>query len=156
MKTDSLFKPFMRYASLVILFPHANRAFAAMTAEKDDSKGVTQWAISYGDELLIAACLFLLVLGSIMGMFYRTPVYGGKELTAPLKLLASIAGGFIAFLYCLHVDRSLTFLTPIYVAGVSFIFPALVHLVHAICIKYFGMKTGLSRDIEALMKDQGT
>lgn len=111
-----------------------------------DQAGLSSFAIQYSDELLVVACLFLLVISSFIGVFYKTPVYGGKPLPLWLKAPICVTGGFIAFLFCLHIDKALTLLTPIYVGAISFISPAIIHLIHAVLIQKFGLRIGLNEE----------
>lgn len=98
---------------------------------------------SYPSELIIIACGVLLLACSVIGVWYPTPNYGGKPIPIWLKAPICIIGGFFAFLYCLYIDKSLTLLTPLWVGGISFVSPALIHLVHAALIKFVGMRIGL-------------
>lgn len=141
-----LFSPTVRYFALVALYQPANNVLAQQSTDKTD-QSLGNFAIQYSNELLVAACLFLLVLSSIIGVFYKTPVYGGKPLPLSLKAPVCVAGGFCAFLYCLHADQKLTLLTPIWVGAMSFIAPAILHLVHAVLIKHFGVKMGIDPDL---------
>lgn len=152
-KSD-LLSPTTRYFAIVALYQPANSVLAQQSTDKPD-QSLGHFAIQYSDELIVAACVFLLVLSSIIGVFYKTPVYGGKPLPLALKAPVCIVGGFCAFLYCLHVDQRLTLLTPIWVGAMSFIAPAILHLIHAVLIKHFGVKAGIDTAlIEQLEAEQ--
>lgn len=147
MKTKvPLLVPALKYLAVVALYQPVNSALAQY-GQKTQYPGLGDIAVQYSNELIVAACLFLLVISSIIGVFYRTPVYGGVPLPLALKAPVCIAGGFCAFLYCLHVDKALTLLTPMWVGGMSFIAPAILHLVHALLIKHFGMKLGVDQEL---------
>lgn len=145
MKKLTLLTPAMKYLSFLVLYQPVNQVLA--NGGSKHPTGLGAFALQYSDELIVVACLILLVLSSIIGVFYKTPVYGGKPMSLWLKAPICIAGGFIAFLYSLYLDKSLTLLTPIWVGGVSFIAPAIIHLVHAALIKHFGMKVGIDPDL---------
>lgn len=142
----SLFSPKVKLVSASLLAFEPAKALATVGTNKN-THGLRAYATYYADELIVAACIFLLVISSIIGVFYRTPVYGGKPLPRALKLPICITGGFCAFLFCLHQDQALTLITPIYVGCGSFIAPAIIHLIHAVLIKHFGMKFGLSEEM---------
>ncbi|WP_147433938.1 hypothetical protein [Acinetobacter chengduensis] len=145
MKKPALLGAAIRYSLVVAVLQQANLALAEVSKPKDS--GLGQFAVQYSDELLVAACIFLMIISSFIGVFYKTPVYGGKPLPMWLKAPVCIAGGFIAFLFCLHVDKALTLLTPIYVGAVSFISPAVIHLVHAVLVQKFGLRLGVDEEL---------
>lgn len=148
MKKITLLGPAMRYVLLIASYQPVNQALAQYTASQNQ-QGLGALAVQYSDELIVVACIFLLVLCSIIGVFYKTPLYGGKPIPLPLKVPICVAGGFCAFLYCLHVDKALTLITPCWVGGMSFIAPAIIHLIHAVLVKKFGMRFGVD---EALLE----
>lgn len=145
MKKPALFGAAARYLLVVVLLQQGNLALAEVTKPKPS--GLGQFALQYSDELLVSACIFLMIISSFIGVFYKTPVYGGKPLPMWLKAPVCIAGGFTAFLFCLHVDKALTLLTPIYVGAVSFISPAVIHLVHAVLVQKFGVRIGVDEEL---------
>lgn len=146
MKKRTLLWPTLKYASVVAAYQPVNAALAQY-GENTHSPGLGDLAVQYSDELIVAACIFLLVISSVTGVLYKTPVYGGKPLPMTVKAPVCVAGGFCAFLYCLHVDKALTLLTPMWVGGMSFIAPAILHLVHALLIKHFGMRLGVDQAV---------
>lgn len=148
MKKIKLLGPTVKYMLLIASYQPINQALAQYTASQQ-KHGLGAFAVQYSDELIVVACIFLLILCSIIGVFYKTPVYGGKPIPLPLKAPICVAGGFIAFLYCLHVDKALTLITPCWVGGMSFIAPAIIHLIHAVLVKKFGMRFGVD---EALLE----
>jgi len=143
----------MKYFSFVALYQPVNQVLAK-SGGGEHPTNLGAFALQYSDELIAVSCLFLLVLSSVIGVFYKTPVYGGKPLSLWLKAPICIAGGFIAFLYSLYLDKSLTLLTPIWVGGVSFIAPAIIHLVHAALIKHFGFEAGMEPALKKLESDR--
>lgn len=150
MKKPALFSAAARYLLVVVLLQQGNLALAEVTKPKPS--GLGQFALQYSDELLVSACIFLMIISSFIGVFYKTPVYGGKPLPLWLKAPVCIAGGFAAFLFCLHVDKALTLLTPIYVGAVSFISPAVIHLAHAVMVQKFGMRFGVDKELLEKLK----
>lgn len=143
MKKLALLGPALKYASVVALYQPVNSALAQYGGTKH--QGLGEFATQYSNELIVVACIFLMVISSVIGVFYKTPVYGGKPMPLLLKAPVCVAGGFCAFLYCLHVDKALTLLTPMWVGGMSFIAPAVLHLVHALLIKHFGLRIGVDQ-----------
>lgn len=146
LKKLTLLVPAMKYLSFLVLYQPVNQALAK-SGGSEQPTNLGAFALMYSNELIVVACLILLVLSSIIGVFYKTPVYGGKPLSLWLKAPICIAGGFIAFLYSLYLDKCLTLLTPIWVGGVSFIAPAIIHLVHAALIKHFGLVAGTDPEL---------
>jgi hypothetical protein len=143
----------MKYFSFVALYQPVNQVLAK-SGGGENTTNLGAFALQYSDELIAVSCLILLVLRSGIGVFYKTPVYGGKPLSLWLKAPICVAGGFIAFLYSLYLDKSLTLLTPIWVGGVSFIAPAIIHLVHAALIKHFGFEAGMEPALKKLESDR--
>lgn len=143
----------MKYFSFVALYQPVNQVLAK-SGGGENTTNLGAFALQYSDELIAVSCLILLVLSSVIGVFYKTPVYGGKPLSLWLKAPICVAGGFIAFLYSLYLDKSLTLLTPIWVGGVSFIAPAIIHLVHAALIKHFGFEAGMEPALKKLESDR--
>ncbi|MCK4090636.1 hypothetical protein [Acinetobacter radioresistens] len=146
MKKHTLLGPAVKYLSIVVLYQPVNQVLAQSGASGSKTN-LGAFALQYSDELLAVACLILLVLSSAIGVFYKTPVYGGKPLSLWLKAPICVTGGFVAFLYSLYLDKSLTLLTPIWVGGVSFIAPAIIHLIHAALIKHFGFQAGIDPEV---------
>lgn len=149
LKRLNLWGPATKYFAFLAFYQPVNQVLA-QNGGSEHPTNLGAVVLQYSDELIVVACLILLTLSSIIGVFYKTPVYGGKPLSLWLKAPICIAGGFIAFLYSLYLDKCLTLLTPIWVGGVSFIAPAIIHLVHAALIKHFGFEAGT--DPELLQK----
>lgn len=98
----------------------------------------------YSDAILLVSCFILLIFGTTIGYFFPTPRYGAKPYPKPLKLLISIFGGVLAFIYYIHTEKDITPAVVIWVAGVSFVSPAIIHLVHAAAIKITGSKLDIT------------
>lgn len=145
MKEKSLWRPVLVYALAITAYQPINQAVAKATGS--NQQGIEAFALQYSGELIAVACIFLLLASSIIGVFYPTPVYGGKPIPLKLKAPICVVGGFCAFLYCLHIDKALTLLTPIWVGAMSFIAPAIIHLVHALLIKHFGVRFGVDQEL---------
>lgn len=98
----------------------------------------------YSDAILLVSCFILLILGSTIGYFFPTPRYGAKPYPKPLKLIISVFGGLLAFVYYIHTENNITPAVLIWVAGVSFVSPAIIHLFHAAAIKITGSKLDIT------------
>ncbi len=99
-------------------------------------------AKAYADELIIAACLVCLMLGTLLGAYFPDDE-GIKPLAKPVKALSSLFLGVIAFLYVLHVDQKLTIINALWVGGVAFVAPAMIGLSRQWIITSIKSKTGL-------------
>lgn len=98
---------------------------------------VDQFAAHYPSELILGACLICWILGSLLGAYYPVPEeLKQRPMSINLKILVSMSGGFIAFLYVLNVDKTLTLINPIWVGGVSFVAPAIIQGVHALLARF--------------------
>ncbi|MEC7118974.1 MAG: hypothetical protein VXW65_03595 [Pseudomonadota bacterium] len=98
---------------------------------------------TYPTELIFFGSILCLVLGSMLGTFYPVPEDVKKRpMSLGLKFLVSLTFGVIAFIYVLHIDKSLTLLNPVWVGGVAFIAPAIVEIVRAWLIKAVQSKIG--------------
>jgi hypothetical protein len=144
----------LRYLAIIVFYQPVNQVLAQQGGQRE--AGLSAFAVQYSDELIVSACLFLLLISSYIGVFYQTPVYGGKPMPLWLKAPVCITGGFIAFLFCLHIDKALTLLTPIYVGAMSFISPAIIHLIHAVLIQKFGMRIGVNEELLKEIDAQNT
>ena len=96
------------------------------------------WAGKYAEYILLnqneaifGLCLLCLAFGVITGTFYPSPEDTPKNLPLWLKFIISISGGILAFIYVLHNDKQLTILNPIWVWGVSFLFPAVIEILRS-------------------------
>ncbi len=137
---------FLPLISEVALASNPNRPNSLFTNETLRSA-----ASIYSDAILLVSCLMLLILGSTIGYFFPTPRYGAKPYPKPLKLLISIFGGVLAFIYYIHTENNITPAVVIWVAGVSFVSPAIIHLFHAAAIKITGSKLDVTdEDIDRI------
>lgn len=130
------FVPFMMERAVV----------SSSTNELLTNSGLRFIATEYSYILLITASLVFLIIGSVIGYFYPTPEYGLKAYPKQLKLLISIGGGVLAFIYYLETQKDLTPTVIVWVACVSFVFPAIIHLIHAFIVKFVQSKMNLSDD----------
>lgn len=97
----------------------------------------------YPTELIFFGSMLCLVLGSLLGTFYPVPEDVKKQpMSLSIKFLVSVSFGVMAFIYVLHIDKSLTLLNPLWVGGVAFIAPAIVEIVRAWLIKAVSSKMG--------------
>lgn len=102
------------------------------------------FATTYSYFLLIIASLIFLVLGSVVGYFYPTPEYGVKPYPKWLKLIISVGGGILGFIYYVETKNDIAPVIIIWVACISFVFPAIIHLIHAGIIKFVMGKANLT------------
>ena len=95
----------------------------------------------YPTELILFGSILCLVLGSLLGTFYPAPEDVKKRpMSLGIKFLVSVSFGIMAFIYVLHIDKSLTLLNPLWVGGVAFIAPAIVEIVRV----FFWVNASLS------------
>lgn len=108
--------------------------------------GLRYFATTYSYFLLIMASVLFLIVGSVVGYFYPTPQYGVKPYPKWIKLLISMGGGILGFIYYIETKNDITPIIIIWVACVSFVSPAIIHLVHAGVIKFAMGKANLTDD----------
>jgi hypothetical protein len=114
------------------------------------------FAMTYSYLILIVGSIVFLVIGSVVGYFYPTPKYGVKPFPKWVKLLISITGGCLAFIYYLETKGDIKPIVIAWVACVSFVSPAIAHLIHAGAIKFTSLKTGVTNeDLESINKSFG-
>lgn len=159
-KTGVVFSLFWRV--LWCLFPFVTEySAAAVNTKKVEAHGLSNDAIRYFIEnysysVVIVACVFFLIIGSVVGYFYPAPKYGVKPYPKWLKILISMGGGMLAFIHYIHSQKDITPAVIIWVAGVSFVAPAIIHLIHAAAIKFTGMKLLVSdEDLKRINKSFG-
>lgn len=121
-------------------FYHAHAAVQGQGVSVLHNDNMRAWAAGYSDSLLIIACIFFLFAGTLVGYFYPTPRYGLKPYPKSIKIVISITFGLLAFVYYLEDNQTITPAVCVYVAGVSFVAPAIIHLIHAAAIKFTGLK----------------
>lgn len=104
---------------------------------------LAQLVATYPTELIFFGSMLCLVLGSLLGTFYPVPEDVKKRpMSLGIKFLVSVSFGIMAFIYVLHIDKSLTLLNPLWVGGVAFIAPAIIEIVRAWLIKAVQSKLG--------------
>ena len=136
------------WRAAIIFLPMTEVAFAALERQSPflGNSNVRDFASTYSDVILIVGSIFLLVAGSTIGYFFPTPQYGAKPLPKPIKLLISVVCGFLAFAYYVHTEKTISLAVLWWVAAVSFVSPAIIHLVHAAAIKFVGIRAGVTQD----------
>ncbi len=118
--------------------------------------GLRNMVTTYSYFLLIIASVFFLIVGSVVGYFYPTPKYGVKPYPKWLKLLISMGGGVLAFIYYIATKKDIHSVVIIWVACISFVSPAIIHLVHAGIIKFVMGKANLTEDdVKQIVKSFG-
>lgn len=143
------------WRAAIIFLPMTEVAFAALERQSPflSNSYVRDFAAMYSDVILIVGSLFLLAAGSTIGYFFPTPQYGAKPLPKPIKLLISVVGGFLAFAFYVHTEKTITPAVIWWVAAVSFVSPAIIHLVHAAAIKFTGIRFGIvQQDLDSIKK----
>ena len=114
---------------------------------------LSRFAETYSYSVVIIGCLVFLVIGSTVGYFYPTPQYGPKAYPKWVKVLISVGCGSLAFIYYIETQKTISAAAIIWVAGVSFVSPAIIHLVHAAAIKATGLKLMISdEDLKKIRK----
>lgn len=114
---------------------------------------LSRFAETYSYSVVIVGCVIFLIVGSTVGYFYPTPQYGLKPYPKWVKVLISVGGGLLAFVYYIESQKTISAAVIIWVAGVSFVSPAIIHLVHAAAIKFTGLKLLISdEDLKKIRK----
>ncbi len=150
---------FWRVAFLFLpLFSEAALASQPYRPSVFSNETIRTFSTLYSDVILIASCIVLMIFGSTIGYFFPTPKYGAKPFPKPIKLMISVFGGVLAFVYYIHTEKNITPAVIIWVAGVSFVFPAIIHLFHAAAIKITGSKVNITdqdlKDIESTFRKE--
>lgn len=110
-------------------------------------------ATNYSDSITIGLCLIVVIIGSLLGVFYPTPAYGSKPMPTWMKATVSVVAGILAFAYYIEQKKSISPAVCIWVAGVSFVAPAILHLLHAGAIKFVSRKLKITKaDINRINK----
>ncbi|OTG87864.1 hypothetical protein B9T34_16135 [Acinetobacter sp. ANC 3813] len=126
---------------------------SAMHGHVLSNDSLRSFAVTYSYFMLILASLVFLVIGSIVGVFYPTPKYGPRPYPKWIKLLLSIAGGSLAFIYYISTKKDIGPIILLWVAAVSFVFPAIAHLIHAAAIKAASLRLSVNQsDIDQINK----
>lgn len=143
---------------IIILFVPFAMEYAIASNSHDllTNDGLRLIVASYSYILLIILSLIFLIIGSIVGYFYPTPRYGLRPYPKPIKVLISVAGGVLAFIYYIETKKDISPTIIIWVACVSFVFPAIIHLIHAFAIKFTSNKLNLSdEDLKRISRSLG-
>lgn len=99
-----------------------------------------QIARTHTTSLIIGACIACWLMGAVIGALYRTPDdLKSTEISAGLRLLICLAGGFAAFLWVLNGEGALNLLTPLWVGGVAFVAPHLIQIVPSVIKSKMGL-----------------
>lgn len=139
---------------------YATAAISSSSATVDanllSNDSLRHFAVNYSYSVVIMGCFIFLIFGTTVGYFYPTPKYGVKPYPKWLKVLISVAGGGVAFVYYIESQQDITPAVIIWVGGVSFVFPAIIHLIHAAAIKFTGTKLLVSYDdLKQIVKSFG-
>lgn len=136
-----------------IVFDAFQRSFGAVEPSILSNESLRGMATNYSDSLTIALCLLVVIVGSVVGVFYPTPAYGAKPMPIWMKATVSIVAGVLAFAYYIEQKKAISPAVCIWVAGVSFVAPAILHLLHAGAIKYVSNKLKITgRDLKRISK----
>ena len=97
-------------------------------------------AQTHTTSLIIGACIAFWFTGAVIGALYPTPdEMKTVEISAGLRMLICLAGGFAAFLWVLNGDGALNLLTPLWVGGVAFVAPHLIQIVPSVIKSKIGL-----------------
>ena len=124
----------------------SENASARANSASMSNEGIRLIVSIYSDAIIIIACIVLSIAGSVVGYFFPIPKYGPEPMPKPVKLLLSMIGGMLAFVYYIHTQQLITPAVIIWVFGVSFVFPAIAHLLHAAAIKFTGSRANISAE----------
>lgn len=93
----------------------------------------TVYVLEHSNEFTVFLCLMTLALGSWLGV--KLP-NSDQELSSGMKFVSGLFGGIMAFIYCLHRDKGLTLLNPIWVGISAVCLPATIMLIISKVQKY--------------------
>lgn len=105
----------MGFFGVFMLFTHP--AFANTTT--------TEYVVFYKNEFTLGLCILVLFISSWLSMKLPTDK-GETDLDPSIKFVTAMLGGLLAFIYCLHKDKDLTLLNPIWVAVVAIVLPVAI------------------------------
>lgn len=86
------------------------------------STPTTLLVITYKNEFTLVLCFVTMTLGTWLSV--KLP--DDRELSSSMKFVSGLFGGVMAFIYCLHRDKGLTLLNPIWVGVASVCLPATI------------------------------
>lgn len=112
----------MRYLFIVLGYIFTFSILNTATA----STNTTLFVIEHRNEFTLFLCIITLILGTWLGV--KLPNQN-KEMTFEMKLISGLFGGILAFIYCLHRDKGLTLLNPIWVGVSSICLPATIMII---------------------------
>lgn len=85
----------------------------------------TDYVVFYRNEFTFGLCVLVLFISSWLSM--KLPAEKGEtDLEPSIKFITAMLGGILAFIYCLHKDKDLTLLNPIWVAVVAIVLPVAI------------------------------
>lgn len=112
----------MRYLFIVLGYIFTFSILNTATASTNN----TLFVIEHRNEFTLFLCVITLILGTWLGV--KLPNQN-KEMTLEMKLASGLFGGILAFIYCLHRDKGLTLLNPIWVGVSSVCLPATIIII---------------------------
>lgn len=74
----------------------------------------TQFVMYYKNEAIAVICFISLILSTWLSVVLPTDE-SKTELSKTAKIIASVLGGFLAFVYSIHTDKQLTLLNPFWI-----------------------------------------
>ena len=90
------------------------------------STPTTLFVIEHSNEFTAVLCVLTLTLGTWLGV--KLPNQD-VELSFGMKFVSGLFGGVMAFIYCLHIDKGLTLLNPIWVGAATITMPATIMII---------------------------
>ena len=104
----------------------------------------TEFVLFYRNEFTFSLCLVVLVLGTWLGVKLPTGV-GERELSNSVRFVSALLGGILAFTYCLHKDKGLTLLNPLWIVSACIALPLTILTLQDKILAYAkSIKTGNS------------
>lgn len=86
----------------------------------------TLFVIEHSNEFIVLLCVITLFLGTWLGVKLPNE---NERLDYGTKFVSGIFGGLVAFIYCLHRDKGLTLLNPIWVGVTAICLPATIMVI---------------------------
>lgn len=100
--------------------------FLLLTNPVIASTPTTLFVIEHSNEFTVFLCILTLTLGTWLGV--KLPNQD-VELSFGMKFVSGLFGGVMAFIYCLHTDKGLTLLNPIWVGAATITMPATIMII---------------------------
>ena len=82
----------------------------------------TEFVLFYRNEFTFTLCLLVLALGTWLGVKLPTGT-GERDLSNSVRFVSALLGGILAFTYCLHKDKGLTLLNPLWIVTACIALP---------------------------------